>query len=102
MAAATDLPEITSNLQALGALYVMEGSTLGGKHISKMIANKLPALGNKGFTFFNRYNDKTESMWLCFKQSMNQQVADAAAAKEVIAAADATFGDFKKWIDKNG
>src|ERR1700753_1100409 len=40
-ATADELPEVTGTAQALGALYVMEGSTLGGQHIRKMLARQL-------------------------------------------------------------
>ena len=36
-----DLPEIETSEQALGALYVMEGSTLGGTILTKLVTEKM-------------------------------------------------------------
>jgi len=55
-AALSDIPEIDDHLQAFGALYVMEGSTLGGQIISQMIAKQL-GIQDKGISFFQNYGN---------------------------------------------
>ena len=52
------LPAIENAAEALGAMYVLEGSTLGGKHICKMIEQKLPLTEKKGLGFFTGYGTK--------------------------------------------
>src|SRR5690554_5184564 len=70
---ATPLPPYSSVLtidhpsQAIGALYVIEGSTLGGQIICKMIAERLGISAEGGFKFFSGYGDDTNKMWLDFK-----------------------------------
>ncbi len=93
------LPDITNKLQALGALYVMEGSTLGGIYISKMIAGQLNLEDGKSLSFFNGYGDQTESMWTSFKSSLEQLVVEPGEQAMVIQAANETFTRFKNWID---
>jgi heme oxygenase len=55
-----------STAAALGSLYVMEGSTLGGQVISRALA-EAPWLPPGGLTYFNPYGDRTGAMWRSFK-----------------------------------
>lgn len=52
-----DLPEITGPSQSLGAWYVLEGSTLGGAIISKLLKKEIGANAPQCFLFFNGYGD---------------------------------------------
>ena len=94
-----DLPQIQNHLQAIGALYVIEGSTLGGIHISKMITKQLELNDTKGLTFFNGYGDDTMNMWSQFKDYLNEQPSNEAEQAEIIAAANETFMKFKLWME---
>ena len=96
-----DLPEITNYLQAFGALYVIEGSTLGGKVIAKMMQRQMETDTTEGFTFFHGYGDETESRWASFKELLNNQATDIVEKENVVKAADETFAKFQRWIDKN-
>ena len=96
-----DLPKIENHLQAFGALYVIEGSTLGGKIISKMMAKQLNIENNKGLSFFSGYGEETERMWASFKELLNRQPQNEADAELIINAANDTFAKFKLWIEKN-
>jgi heme oxygenase len=96
-ATGNSLPVIANHLQALGALYVIEGSTLGGKIISKMMQQQLN-LGGKGLSFFAGYGDRTERMWDSFKSTLNKQAETPARQAEVIAAANETFLKFGEWF----
>ncbi|WP_345949860.1 biliverdin-producing heme oxygenase [Mucilaginibacter sp. PAMB04274] len=93
----TALPTIQNTTQAYGALYVIEGSTLGGKIISKMMAQQLDIKDSTGLSFFNSYGDNTELMWDTFKQTLNNRVKSEGEAAEVIESANQTFGKFKEW-----
>jgi heme oxygenase len=94
-----DLPTIKNHLEALGALYVIEGSTLGGKIISKMMQQQLSL--DKGLSFFLGYGDKTEQMWDAFKQALNNQAQNPEQEAVVIAAANQTFLKFGEWFEKH-
>src|SRR5690606_7092172 len=94
-------PEITSLPQAIGALYVMEGSTLGGQVICKMVAQKLDVSQAEGFKFFSGYGEGTLAMWDNFKKYINNRSWNPEEENEVIDAANRTFGLFKKMIDRN-
>jgi len=98
-ATGNDLPQIESHLQAIGALYVIEGSTLGGIYISKMISKQLELNDANGLSFFNGYGDNTMNMWTDFKNYLNEQPKNEAEEEEIIAAANETFMKFKLWMD---
>lgn len=89
------VPEIVTVPQAFGALYVLEGSTLGGKIIAKMLAkNNQVSLPQEALHFFLGYGEKTGPMWTSFVQVLNQQT-DAAS---ITAAANQTFLSLKHWM----
>ena len=95
-----DTPVINSYASALGAAYVLEGSTLGGVIIAKMIKTQLPDIpAGKGFSFFTCYGEAAPDMWKKFRTYLlaltNKEDQDRAAET-----ARQTFLTFKAWIDK--
>jgi heme oxygenase len=96
-----DLPEISNDLQAFGALYVIEGSTLGGRVITKMMQRQVDTESLHGFSFFTGYGDETELRWSSFKQLINNQGYNQDDKKVVVEAANDTFVKFKRWIETN-
>jgi heme oxygenase len=95
-----ELPPIQSHAEALGAMYVMEGSTMGGKIIAKMIAGQAGIDGPSGFSFFNGYGEDTGKMWEEFKAFLNKPF-DEIEKLNLILTANRTFNSFYKWIDKH-
>lgn len=96
------LPVIIDHATALGAMYVMEGSTLGGKTISKMIAQALPGRAEHALSFYESYGDNSPMMWDKFKAGLNEQVTYLIEQQRVIDSANETFLKFSEWIDKAG
>jgi heme oxygenase len=97
---AADLPEYRNYLQAFGALYVLEGSTLGGPYISKMIQKQLDKPDMEGLSFFNSYGDETGMMWDRFKVVLDRQADNEAEQNVILQSANETFQKFKSWINK--
>jgi heme oxygenase len=95
-----ELPEINNYLQAFGALYVIEGSTLGGKIISKMVQQHLQITDNAGLSFFNSYGEQMQQMWNSFKEILNKVAMTPADEDIIVKAANETFVKFKNWLDK--
>lgn len=95
-----DLPPISSHAEALGAMYVMEGSTMGGKTIARMIEGQAGINGPSGFSFFNGYGEETGRMWEEFKAFLNRP-CDEMEKLNMILTANRTFNTFYKWIDKH-
>lgn len=92
------LPVIDSYERALGALYVLEGSTLGGRIIAGLVSRQLGS--TKGLSFFNGYGAETASMWQSFKDFLDRS-RTPLQRQEIIAGAEDTFITFKNWIDKH-
>lgn len=93
------VPYINNNAAAFGALYVLEGSTLGGMIIRKMIAEKLHI--NKGLSFFSGYGKQTRERWDVFIRSLNDIDNHNISDEMVIQAAVATFTLFKQWLQQS-
>ncbi|MGY1725341.1 biliverdin-producing heme oxygenase [Geodermatophilus sp. SYSU D01062] len=89
-----DLPAVTGTDQALGRLYVMEGSTLGGTFIDRHLA-ALPGLPR--LRCFSPYGEDTGAMWAAFRRVTRAHVADAGDAGRVVAAARETFAVLADW-----
>lgn len=92
----TELPGVNSYCSALGAMYVLEGSTLGGKIIAGMLSARLNS--NSGFGFFQSYGDATGEMWSRFKAYLKRPF-DPEQQEQVITSALLTFITFKNWLD---
>ncbi len=90
-------PEINTVVQALGALYVLEGSIMGGPYIVQM----LQKVGlSKGFSFFSGYGEASGQKWTAFIQVLNtigqgEEQQAVNSANETFAKFGAVFGDVK-------
>jgi heme oxygenase len=91
---------IASHAAAMGALYVMEGSTLGGKIICKTIAINLEKDEKEGFKFFNGYGNETGGRWKTFLASLDSY-SDTNVEDAIIDSANNVFVGFKKFMEQN-
>lgn len=62
------VPSIHNPLEALSALYVLEGSILGGPYIVQMLRKYGM---ERGFSFFSGYGSESPQMWEKFIQALN-------------------------------
>lgn len=85
------VPVIQNELQALGALYVMEGSIMGGSIIVKMLEK---GGITEGVSFFSGYGEATGQKWGVFVSVMNQQATTPEQEAIAINTADETFVRF--------
>ena len=93
-AAAADLAATVP--AAIGSLYVMEGSTLGGRLISRALASEpWPPAG--GLRYFEPYGDRTGPMWRGFKAGARTLLPDGAWP-EVGDGAVRTFETLQHWL----
>jgi len=97
LAASELLPVIENHLQSLGALYVIEGSTLGGKIISKMIKQQLKT-EVMAFTFFTGYGDQSANMSNSIKHILNR-ITQTGLIGIIVESANVTFQKFSFWFD---
>lgn len=89
---AAQSPEIHSTIEALGALYVMEGSIMGGKIIVQMLEK---GGITEGVSFFSGYGENTGKMWGVFTAVMNSYAPTEADEQKAIQAANETFSRFE-------
>lgn len=88
------LPQINNTAQAFGALYVMEGSTLGGLFLSKIVSKNIRVNEKNGLSFFNGYGKESREKWEVFVGYLNAFGAENNAA-DITGAAVETFECFK-------
>lgn len=84
-------PEVTNTLEALAALYVLEGSIMGGPYIVQML-HKYGV--TEGTSFFSGYAEDTGRMWSAFTSVLNQFGQDPETHQKAIAIANETFANF--------
>lgn len=84
-------PDIHNIVEALGALYVLEGSVMGGRIIVQMLEK---GGIREGISFFSGYGEDTGSMWRSFTEVLNKHALTAEDEAQAIAAANATFVKF--------
>lgn len=84
--------------QALGMMYVLEGSSLGGAVIQRALA-KNPAISSIGaFHFYGCYGQEIGSLWKTFGEIVEAHTADEAAQNEVVSFAKATFEAIRSYF----
>jgi heme oxygenase len=93
------LPEIDSASKAVGSLYVLEGSTLGGQLITKRFSSSLGTVPDRGGRFFSGYDEGTVAHWRAFAAWVQSVEADLHAGEATIAARD-TFRSFDLWLNR--
>ena len=97
----TYLPQIENEAQAWGALYVLEGSTLGGRGITKMLLKQCPQLTVDELSFFNGYREATGPMWTSFQKTLNDLGYTSQELSIIVGSANDTFLKFKQWIQQS-
>lgn len=64
---------LKNRAEALGALYVIEGSMLGGMVIAKQL-KKYPELEQAGFNYFGHYGQDIGPIWKSFVAYLNENI----------------------------
>ncbi len=91
------IPAANSLAQIVGAMYVVEGATLGGQVIYRQLQKTL-SLSLDSTHFFRGYNELTGQMWSKFKVEA-EKIIDLENFDEVIASAKYTFLCLADWLE---
>lgn len=91
------LPAIDGAGGALGSLYVMEGSTLGGQLVARHLDRLLGLAPDSGARYFAGYGAETGARWREFR-AIFLAVAGTEDDEAVIAGAESTFRVLADWI----
>jgi heme oxygenase len=82
---------------ALGSMYVIEGSTLGGAIIAKAAERNLGLRAGVGSAYFRSYGQDTARMWKAFRERL--LLSSSPKADDVmVVSAKATFGTMQAWL----
>jgi len=90
------LEPVTGTDEALGWMYVLEGSTLGGTFIDRHL-HGLPGLAGVRLRAFSPYGAQTGAMWHAFRRATRDHVARGGDPDVMVAAATATFRSLATW-----
>ena len=96
------LPRFGSYPEALGVLYVLEGSTLGGRVILRRVGSTLGVRETWAGRFFNGYGNNTGLMWSRVIRLLNESDLDVGDAAIVESSAIATFRAFDQCLQAEG
>jgi heme oxygenase len=89
----TRLPDVATTPAALGALYVLEGATLGGQVIRARVGRTL-GLDGDGCRFFTSYGPEVPQRWQALRRRIDAETDVAPMA----ASAVATFAALRDWL----
>jgi heme oxygenase (biliverdin-IX-beta and delta-forming) len=87
-----------SQAAALGGLYVLEGSMLGGNIIKKHLQEKLSDSVVNKTNYFTAYGTELGKVWKVFLNLLTQNASDAVKEEAIIKSAITTFRLIDKWI----
>ncbi len=97
--AATDFLKIETIGQLVGVLYVVEGSTLGGRMISQVLAKNYSFTDTAGSCFFIGYGENTGTFWQQFITFSDSLSGDNDECQAAVEAACQTFQLFNQVLD---
>ena len=92
------LPRLETAGEAMGCLYVLEGSTLGGRIITGHVKKILGLDENRGCAFFNSYGIDVGAMWKRFLRVLSDHCERYGDAETVVESACQTFLSLDRWL----
>jgi heme oxygenase len=93
------VPQFVNFSEAVGALYVLEGSTLGGRFILLDLSKRLGQRIDGANSFFAGYGSHTGLSWTAFKTSLDNFLSqDPVRFSSVLTGANATFASVESWM----
>jgi heme oxygenase (biliverdin-IX-beta and delta-forming) len=97
---ATELPLVQNDAQALAALYVLEGSTLGGKYILQMVRKNIDLPEGTADSFLSGHGINTALNWKCFKDFLDEEII-RTEEHIFLETVNDTFDRFYDWAQIN-
>ncbi len=94
------LPVVTTQAEAAGVLYVLEGSTLGGQLISRHLERSLNIEPEQGGRFYAGYGQENGRMWSLFRQWLGSLTLDDRQVQQAASAAVQTFAAMDRWLSR--
>ncbi|MEO8583515.1 MAG: biliverdin-producing heme oxygenase [Flavitalea sp.] len=86
---------------ALGYMYVMEGSRLGGKVIAKHLLPRLKISARHGASYLTDHNNETVSDWKLFLHNLSSYAIAGDHEQEIIEGANAAFQNIHQHFESH-
>ena len=96
-AAETESADPLDPPEAWGALYVLEGSTLGAAVIRRMAARRA-----RHSRYLAAYGDQTAPMWKTFKEHLDRSLLNKQDVTRAALAARRVFSEFAAAVERHG
>jgi heme oxygenase len=93
-----DIQSPRSPGELLGALYVVEGSTLGGRMLARALSSLFGQDAMDGRRFFYGYGERHGVMWRDFVTRLEANAATRDQQIEILNGATKTFHIFEVWM----
>ena len=93
------VPFLGSAHLRLGALYVGEGSALGGRELARGLDRLLGTDVKKGRQFFIGRGAGTGAAWKSYLEQLSAAPLEQSVRSEIIKGAVETFTTFEHWLD---
>jgi heme oxygenase len=91
-------PEWPGAAEAIGAAYVLEGSTLGANVISRHIQQRFgPDIPR---SFLECYGPRTGERWRAFRAALSRFATSREIENRMISGAQSTFRSFTRWLGR--
>lgn len=96
-----ELPALASMPERLGAAYVTEGSTLGGRYILAKLPPALAPLRGQATAFLSGYGTATGTRWREFGEIVERELACSATVEAAVEGARDTFRKLVVWLSRH-
>jgi heme oxygenase len=94
----TAVPTCNDAASALGAAYVLEGATLGGRTLMPLVESRLGLTPERGAAFLASYGAAVDSMWRAFGAVLERCCPAGPERARAAASAAATFAALEGWM----
>ncbi len=91
-------PNLNTLPEVFGYLYVIEGSTLGGQIMSKLLKQNLQLLPIIPTRYFTAYGKHTRKYWDSFLKTLNDHDFNHDQKENVVTSAIHTFSSLLNWL----
>lgn len=96
------LPPFPSRAAAIGSLYVLEGSTLGGQVIARHLRAALGLGPGAACAYYLAHGPATGAMWRETRAVIAAAIRSPGEADEAVGGALMTFGALQGWLSPQG
>lgn len=92
------VPVLQNEAAAFGSLYVLEGATLGGQVLRRMVEQRLHLTSQSGASYLGSYGSNVGRMWQRFCSLVEDGCSDAGSRVIAASAAVSTFDSLEAWL----